>query len=73
MKSAERLWVENWLVTGPLLEAIRNDELRSMTQEGALRASEAVLDLAGRGWRDPAKDPHSGLVEQQALLQLLRR
>ena len=72
MKSDEQRWVENWLETGPLLEAIRRDELRGLTPERALWAADAVLELAGQGWWDPAREASSGLVAQQALLSLAR-
>jgi hypothetical protein len=72
VKSDEQRWVENWLETGPLLEAFRRDELRRLTPERALWVADAVLELAGQGWWDPAREASSGLVAQQALLSLAR-
>jgi uncharacterized protein (DUF433 family) len=60
-----RKWVEQWAVTGPLLEEIKRSELREMTPERRQQAIEAVLSVVpiATGPR-----PTSGLVELQSWL-----
>ena len=64
--------MDNWREAGPELEVIKGRELRAMTPEQALEAADAVLDMASRGWWNPAREAWSGLVEQQALFERLR-
>ena len=67
-----RRWVEQWRTTGPLLEAIRAEELRAMTEEQARAASEMLLAAAPSPhdwWPDPLS---SGLIEQQRIFQRSR-
>ena len=45
MKSAEQRWVENWIVTGPLLEEQRKKELRALTPERAMFLAEALFSI----------------------------
>ena len=62
-----RRWVEQWRITGPMLEAFRAQELRAMTDEQALAISEELLSAAPspHDWRtDPL---NSGLIEQQRI------
>lgn len=54
--------VQDWRVTGPLLEGLRRSALREMTDDDAL---EAVLDLLDLVTILPPKRSGSGLVEQQ--------
>jgi hypothetical protein len=59
-----RRWVGLWAETGPLLERIRNEELRE------LDSSSAIALLCGEADYHTvpfAPEPYSGLVEQQRL------
>lgn len=61
----QRRLVQQWRVTGPLLEKIKTEELRAMTDEEARAISEMLLSIvpSPHDWRpDPC---NSGLVEQQ--------
>jgi len=64
-RALTRRWVEQWAVTGPLLEEIKRRELREMTLAARQQAIEAVLSLA-----PIATGPRStsGLVELQRWL-----
>lgn len=58
-----RAWVQNWIELGPILDAIRRQELEAMTDA---QVREAALDLLT--FPIPADLPpriESGLVEQQ--------
>jgi hypothetical protein len=44
--AVERAYVKRWAETGRALEALRWTELAALDEESALRASEALLDLA---------------------------
>lgn len=60
-----KLWVETWKTAGPLLEQIKRDELRAMSEEEAGRiANELALAHAQVKGR-PAASETSGLIEQQ--------
>ncbi len=62
---AARKWVEQWRITGPLLDEIKTRELREMTEEEAREASERLL-AAVPNPQDWSADPlSSGMVEQQ--------
>jgi hypothetical protein len=67
-RAATKLWVEHWQRVGPLLERVRHDELRSMTDEQAAQAFESLTDLAVEL---PDRTPRltSGFIEQQRLFQ----
>ena len=70
---ANRRWVEQWQVTGPLLEKIRIEELRNMTDEEGREIAESILEAApmANGW---SPDPlSSGLIEQQRIFRSGRR
>jgi hypothetical protein len=68
---AAKLWVEHWQRVAPLLEKVRHDELRAMTDEEARRAFESLAELACEV-NDPRARSTSGFVEQQRLfLKLL--
>lgn len=54
------------------LADIRRRDLQRLTDEDALRASEAVLSLATAFAIPPDRRRSSGLVAQQALLHRLR-
>ncbi|MEX2122092.1 MAG: hypothetical protein WD847_21105 [Pirellulales bacterium] len=62
--------VRHWQRVGPLLEQVRQRELRAMDDAAARVAIERVLEL---GAALPAVRTTSGLVEQQRLFQKWRR
>ncbi len=66
----ERAVVAQWQAAGPALAEIRRCELREMTDEHALVAVLALLDLLPHL---PPKTGGSGLVEQQRLFALATR
>jgi hypothetical protein len=67
-----KAWVEHWKRIGPVLERVRHDELRAMSEEASARAfvslSEFALDAP-----HPTPRLTSGFVEQQRLFLKLRR
>ena len=62
-----RRWVEQWRTTGPMLEAIRAEELRAMTDEQARAASEMLLAAAPIPGDPRTHSTTSGLIEQQRI------
>jgi|HubBroStandDraft_2_1064218.scaffolds.fasta_scaffold442177_2 hypothetical protein len=75
IKSPEELalmkkWVETWKTTGPLLEKIRREEIRKTSTVKAMQNLADAFDSAA--FLYPLR-PSSGLVEQQALFQKLRK
>jgi len=60
--------MEQWRAAAPALEEQRRRELRSLTTERALAATEALLALATPAGLSVERRTHSGLVEQQRLL-----
>jgi hypothetical protein len=69
---AQRAWLEQWKAAGPALAEQRRNDLRKLTGDNALAASEALLSLPITAPLSPSRRTHSGLVEQQALLNRLR-
>jgi hypothetical protein len=69
-RAAKKLWVEQWQKAGPVLERIRHEELRAMTDDEAARAFEALAELACEV-HSPSPRLTSGFVEQQRLFQKL--
>jgi hypothetical protein len=65
--TAQRQWLEQWKQAGKALEEQRRTELRSLTAERALAASEALLALAAPARLSAKRRSYSGLVEQQRL------
>jgi hypothetical protein len=65
-----KLWVLQWQRVGRLLERIRHDELRAMTDEQAAQAFEAVSELATE-MHNPICRTTSGFVDQQRLFKQL--
>lgn len=61
----ERAWVAGWRRAGAALADRRARELRKLTREQALAASEALLALALMVPVDPRRVTGSGLVEEQ--------
>ena len=72
MATDESRWVENWSVTGPLLEEQRRRELRSLSAERALFCAEALFSLPWPADVLAHRRPLSGLLEQQDLFRRLR-
>ena len=70
-KAKTKLWVETWKRAGPLLEKIRHEELRAMTDRDVQRAFQSLSGLVARM---PDRRPRttSGFVEQQRLFLKLR-
>jgi hypothetical protein len=64
-----RRWVETWRRSGPELERLRREELRSVDTQEAVRQIFGSIPADGGA---PARLT-SGLVEQQALFARLRR
>lgn len=64
---AERLWVKQWETAGPALAEQRKIELRSLTEKGALAATEALLSLVTTVTLAAGRRRYSGLVLQQDL------
>lgn len=72
VKSDEQLWVENWAITGPLLEEHRLGELRALTPDRAMFLAEALFSMP---WPEEVlarRRAHSGLLEMQDLFGRLR-
>lgn len=65
-------WMRQWQAAGPALEAVRRLELRALTEEEALAASEALLSMAALTPAPKDRLTSSGLVIQQALLHRRR-
>lgn len=60
--------MEQWRAAAPALEEQRRRELRSLTAEQALTATETLLALASAAGLSAERRASSGLVEQQRLL-----
>lgn len=71
-RELERRLILQWVETGKLLDEIRRQELRSMTEDQARQASENVLSLAGNFPLPARRVTWSGLIEQQALFHRRR-
>ncbi len=63
-------WLKSYCETSELLQAIRERELRAMTDEEALRRIQS-LTMIGKPWRE--RPDWSGLVEQQAIFHRRRK
>jgi hypothetical protein len=61
-------WMRQWRAAGPALERVRERELRDLTDERALAATEELLSMANLAPLPPERLLSSGLVTQQALL-----
>ena len=70
-KEAAKLWVEHGARVGPLLEKIRDNELRAMTDEEAAQACRTLFDFA---LSSPSYQERTtcGFIEQQRLFSKLR-
>jgi hypothetical protein len=69
-KEQMRAWVENWKRAGPLLEAIRREELRNFKHEDNVELIDALLQIGYEHRRD---EPTSGLIEQQRIFMRARK
>lgn len=65
--ATHREWMRQWNEAGPALAANHREELRHLSDERALAASEALLSLVTTVTLSPGRRCWSGLVEQQAL------
>lgn len=72
MATDESRWVENWSVTGPLLEKQRRRELRELSAEQALFFAEALFSVPWPADVLARRRPQSGLLQQQDLFSRLR-
>lgn len=63
-RNASAAVVEQWRLAGPALAEVHRRELRRLSDQEALAAAEALLDLVRYL---PAPQGLSGLVEQQRL------
>ncbi|HEV3417105.1 MAG TPA: hypothetical protein VG056_09840 [Pirellulales bacterium] len=70
-RDASKQWVEHWKRVGPILEKVRHDELRAMTDEQAARACESLFEFALAAPSYQVRKT-SGFVEQQRLFLKLR-
>lgn len=65
-------WVEQWRITGQLLDEMKTRELREMSEEEGRRRAEDLLSAAPDP-QDWSPAPHtSGLVEQQRWFMKMR-
>jgi hypothetical protein len=68
----QKAWARTWQATGKALEAIRRAELRALTPEKALQATDNLLSLGAGLPLSAERRGASGLVEQQQLFARLR-
>lgn len=64
----QKNWLAQWRRAAVALEEQERDELELLTDEEALKATEALLALSSVTSLDPGRTETSGLVELQALL-----
>jgi len=65
----QKAWARQWQGAGEALARVRRGELRALTPEQALAASDDLLSLGDRLPLPPQRWATSGLVEQQRLLR----
>ena len=63
----QRAWARGWQVAGQALESVRRAELRALTAERALVATDRLLSLGAEVALPAKRRRTSGLVEQQRL------
>jgi hypothetical protein len=68
----QKAWARTWQETGKALDTIRRAELRALTPEKALRATDNLLSLGAETPLSAERRHTSGLVEQQRLFSRLR-
>lgn len=69
-RTATKMWIDHWQRVGPILEKIRHDELRAMTEDEARRASDMLIEFA-LSTPTYQERKSSGFVEQQRLFKKL--
>jgi hypothetical protein len=67
-----RQWAANWKRVGPILEKIRYDELRAMTEEESATSLNMLADFA-LNLPDQKARTTSGFVEQQRRFMKIRK
>jgi len=72
MATDESRWVENWSVTGPLLDEQRRRELCALSAERALFCAEALFSMPWPAQVLANRRGQSGLLQQQDLFRRLR-
>ena len=60
-------WMAQWRSAEVALYEQKFLELQAMTEEEALRISNMLLWFALEGYRNPAREAYSGLVDQQRI------
>ena len=65
-----RRWVDAWKAAGPVLDAVRREDIENAGTAESLSVLEGAFNHAVR---DQPPRPSSGLVEMQALLAKLPR
>jgi hypothetical protein len=65
----QRRLVQQWRITGPLLEEFKKQELRAMTDEEARAAAEMVVSAVAFPLPPDLQRDTSGLVEQQKIFR----
>ena len=66
-RQLQEIWVGQWRHAATVLARQKRKELREMTSEEALAASDALLEIGASSELSPSRKTNSGLVEQQAL------
>lgn len=66
-------WLQQWRAAGPALEEVRKQELRDLTAEEALAATDELLSMAIPAPLSSERLLSSGLVLQQAVLHRRRQ
>lgn len=69
----EQRWIRQWLSAGPALQERRARELRALTDERAVAAADALLDIGAALPLPESRRAWSGMVEMQRLFQRLPR
>lgn len=69
----QRGWARIWQNAGQALESVRRAELRALTVEKALAATDRLLSLGAQARLSAKRNRTSGLVEQQRLFSPLRQ
>ena len=67
----QRAWARRWQKAGQALEAVKRAELRGLTTERALTATDRLLSLGAQASLSGKRRSTSGLVEQQRLFSIL--
>lgn len=68
-----RAWARGWQEAGRALESVRRSELRALTDEAALTATDRLLSLGAQARLSAKRSRTSGLVEQQRLFSILEQ